>query len=80
MGDNKIGDDKNEGDLLAILIAMGMQQYDMIRITWWITSRVSLEATECRHLASACAVLHRRLPWSTILLKQHKKALTKHNF
>jgi hypothetical protein len=33
MGDNKIGDDKNEGELLAILIAMGMQQYDVIRIT-----------------------------------------------
>ena len=38
MGDNKIGDDKNEGDLLAILIAMGMQRYDVRRIAWWSTS------------------------------------------
>jgi hypothetical protein len=28
VGDNEIGDDKNEGKLLAILIAMAMQQYD----------------------------------------------------
>ena len=28
MGDNEIGDDKNEGKLLAISIAMAMQQYD----------------------------------------------------
>jgi hypothetical protein len=28
VGDNEIGDDKNEGKLLAISIAMTMQQYD----------------------------------------------------
>jgi len=28
MGDNEIGDDKNEGKLLAISIAMAMQRYD----------------------------------------------------
>jgi hypothetical protein len=28
VGDNEIGDDKNEGKLLAISIAMAMQQYD----------------------------------------------------
>ena len=28
MGDNEIGDDKNEGKLLAISIAMVMQRYD----------------------------------------------------
>ena len=28
MGNNEIGDDKNEGELLAILIAMAMQRYD----------------------------------------------------
>jgi hypothetical protein len=38
-----------------------------------------LEATGCRHRASACVVLPRRPPWSTNLLKQHK-TLTKHNF
>ena len=33
MGDNEIGDDKNEGKLLAISIAMAMQQYNAGRIT-----------------------------------------------
>jgi hypothetical protein len=28
VGDNEIGDNKNEGELLAILIAIAMQQYD----------------------------------------------------
>jgi len=28
VGDNEIGDNKNEGKSLAILIAMAMQQYD----------------------------------------------------
>jgi hypothetical protein len=28
VGDNEISDDKNEGELLAILIAMSMQRYD----------------------------------------------------
>jgi len=28
VGDNAIGDDKNEGELLAISIAMAMQRYD----------------------------------------------------
>jgi hypothetical protein len=32
VGDNEIGNDKNEGQLLAILIAMAMQQYDAERI------------------------------------------------
>jgi hypothetical protein len=31
--DNEIGDDKNEGKLLAISIAMAMQQYNAGRIT-----------------------------------------------
>jgi len=30
--DNEIGDDKNEGKLLAILIAMAIQRYDKGRI------------------------------------------------
>ena len=33
MGDNEIGDDKNEGKLLAILIAMAMQRYDVGHIS-----------------------------------------------
>jgi hypothetical protein len=28
VGENEIGDDKNEGELLAMLIAMAMQQYN----------------------------------------------------
>jgi len=81
VGDNEIGDDKNGGESLAILIAMAMamQRYDPKRITQESTSRASLEATGCLHWASACAVLPRRPPWSTNLLKQHK-TLTKHNF
>jgi hypothetical protein len=29
VGDNEIGDNKNEGKLLAILIAMAMQRYNV---------------------------------------------------
>jgi hypothetical protein len=32
VGDNEIGDDTNEGKLLAISIAMAMQRYDVGRI------------------------------------------------
>jgi hypothetical protein len=32
VGDNELGDDKNEGKSLAILIAMAMQQYNVGRI------------------------------------------------
>jgi hypothetical protein len=32
VGDNEIDNDKNEGKLLAILIAMAMQRYDAGRI------------------------------------------------
>jgi hypothetical protein len=79
VGDNEIGDDKNEGKSLANSIAMQTRRYDAGHIAQWSTSRASLEATECHHRASACAVLPRRPPWSTNLLKQHK-TLTKHNF
>jgi hypothetical protein len=79
VGDNEIGNDKNVGKLLAILIAMAMQRYEVGRITRWSTSRASLEATGCRHRASACDVSPWRLKWSTNLLKQHK-TLLKHNF
>jgi hypothetical protein len=33
VGDNEIGDDKNEGKLLAISIAMAMRRYDAGRIS-----------------------------------------------
>ena len=38
-----------------------------------------IEATGCRHWASACAVLPQRPPWSKNLKKTHK-TLTKHSF
>jgi len=60
VGDNEIGDDKNEGKSLAVLIAMAMQRYDAGRIARWSMSRASLEATGCLHWESACAVLPQR--------------------
>jgi hypothetical protein len=33
VGDNEIGDDKNEGESLAISIVMAMQRYDTGHIT-----------------------------------------------
>jgi hypothetical protein len=77
--DNEINKKKNAGKLMTILMAMAMQQYDAGRIARWSTSRASLEATGCRHLASACAVLPRRPPWLMNSNKTHK-TLTKHNF
>jgi len=79
VGDNEIGGDKNEGESLAISIAMAMQRYDVGCIIRWSASRASLEATGCRNRVSACAVLPRRPACSTNSLKQHK-TLTKHNF
>ena len=70
---------KNADESQAISMAMAMQRYDARRITRWITSRASLEATGCRHRASACAISPRWPPWWTILNKTHK-TLTKHNF
>jgi hypothetical protein len=65
---NKIDDDKNAGKLLVISFTMRMWCYDVGRITQWSTSRALLEATRCRHWASACIALLQRPPWSTILL------------
>ncbi len=66
-GQQQIGDAKNAGKTLAILIAMGMQQFNAGRIAQWSTSRASLEATGCCHWESACVVLPWWLPWLTIL-------------
>ena len=79
MDDNESTATKNAGELMAISIAMAMQQYDVGRIARWSTSRASLKATGCRHQASACAILSRWPPWSKKLNKTHK-TLTKHNF
>ena len=76
---NEIDETKNAGKLTMISMAMAMQRYDAGRIARWSTSRASLEATGCRHRASACAVLLRQRPWSTNSNKTHK-TLTKHNF
>jgi hypothetical protein len=69
VGNNELAITKNAGKLLAILIAMQMQRYDPGWIDRWSTSRASLEATGCRHWASARIALPRRPPWSTISVK-----------
>ena len=78
VGDNGLTATKIAGKLLAVLIVMAMQQYDVGRIAQWSSSRASLEATGCHHWWSACAVSPRQLPWSTNLNETHK-TLTKHN-
>ena len=79
VANNEIDETKNAGKSMTILMAMAMQRYNVGRIARWSTSRASLEATGCRHRASACAVSPRRPPWSTNSNKTHK-TLTKHNF
>jgi hypothetical protein len=59
VGNNESTTTKNVGELLAISIAMQTRRYDAGHIAQWSTSRASLEATGCRHRASACAVLPR---------------------
>ena len=48
---------KKAGNLLAILITIWMQWYNAGRIAQCSISQASLEATGCRHWASAGAVL-----------------------
>ena len=79
VGNNKLTATKIAGKLMVISIPMAMQWYNVGRIALWSTSRASLEATGCRHWASACAVLPWRLPWSKNSNQTHK-TLTKHNF
>jgi len=62
VGNNESTTTKNADKSLAILMAMAMQRYDA----------ASLEATGRRHRASACVVLPRWPPWSTILNKHTK--------
>ncbi len=61
VGNNESTTTKNVGESLAIWIAMQTRQYDAGHIAQWSTSRASLEATGCRHRASACAILPRAL-------------------
>jgi hypothetical protein len=56
VGDNKSTTTKNAGESLAISIAVQLRRYNAGCIAQWSTSRASLEATGCRHWASACAV------------------------
>ena len=56
VGNSKSMATKNAGKLLAILIAMAMQWYNVGRIARRSTSRASLEATGCRNWLSACTV------------------------
>ena len=68
-GQQRIGNNKNSGKSLVILIAMRMRRCAVGCIARWSTSRASLGATGgSRHRVSACAVSPRRPPWSTNLL------------
>ncbi len=55
VANKEIDETKNAGKSTTISMAMEMQLYDVGRIARWSTSRDSLEATGCRHWASACA-------------------------
>jgi hypothetical protein len=79
VANTEINKTKHAGKLVIILMAMAMQRYDAGRIAQWSTSRASLEATGCRHWASACAVSPQQPPWLTNSNKT-QKTLTKHNF
>jgi len=72
VANNEIDETKNAGKSTTISVAMAMQRYDAGHIAQWSTSRASLEATGCRHQASACAVSPCRPPWSTNSNKTHK--------
>ena len=67
-----IDDNKNEGKLLVILVAMWMQWCNAGCIAQWSTSQASLEATGCQHWMSTCATLPRQPPWLTSLLQNTK--------
>jgi len=56
VGNNESATTKNAGESLVFSIAVRMRRCDVGRIAQWSTSRASLEATGCRHWASACAV------------------------
>jgi hypothetical protein len=79
VANNEIDVTKNAGKSTMISTTMRMRWCDAGRITRWSTSRASLEATGCRHRASARIAPPRRPPWSTTSNKTHK-TLTKHNF
>ncbi len=66
----------NTPTVLAILIAMGMWQYNAGRIARWSTSRASLEANGCHHRAGAWDVSPRQLLWSMISNETQKHQQT----
>ncbi len=56
--------------MLAILMAMQIQQCNAGHIAQWSASVASCKATRCHHRASANTVSPWRLPWPTIWMKQ----------
>ena len=84
VGDNKSIATRIAGKSLAISIAMAMQRYDVGCITRSSTSRISLEATGCCHLSSACTILPRWPPWLKNSFMKHtntnKKLLLASNY
>jgi hypothetical protein len=79
VANNKIDGDKKTRQMLAISMTMRIWCCNVGRIAQWSASVASCKATRCCHQASACAVLPRQPPWSTIS-NETKKTLTKHNF
>ena len=57
VANNETDKTKNAGKLTTISMTMRMQRYNVGRIARQSTSRASLEASGCRHPASACAIL-----------------------
>ena len=72
VANNKSMRTNNTCETLAISNTIQMWWCTAGCIAQWSTSRASLEATVCRHWASACASLPRRPPWLTNLLKYTK--------
>jgi hypothetical protein len=68
-----IGNNKNAGKLLAILITMQMQWCNVWHTAQWSTSRASLEATGCCHRTAQAATMVDEF------VAKHK-TLPKHNF
>jgi len=78
---NEIDDEKKKGELLAILITMGVQcAVAQCGVHCPMNhSCALLEATGCRHQVGACITLPQRLPWVDDSGGKHK-TLTKNYF
>ena len=71
-GQQQIGENKNAGESLVILIAMPPGRYNARHIARWSVSVASCEAPKRRHQASARAVSARRTPSSSTRPRKKK--------